>query len=145
MHRNQLRSLLTLLVALVLVFVVVAPVGAAGDTFCVVVVKPGDTLTGLANKFKTSVFVIVRDNALTNQNLIFVGTELKIRIGIGAEGQCSADSSSSGDSASTTTTSSTTSSISTTATTTTTADSTNTDQVIIEVGSALYSQDGTQV
>ena len=144
MHRNQLRSLLTLLVALVLVFVVVAPVDAAGDAFCVVVVKLGDTLTGLANEFNTSVFLIVRENELPNENLILPGTVLKIRIGIGAEGQCPTDSSSSGDS-STTTTAITSSTATTSTTATTTAQNTNAGKFNIVVSSPLYSYGGTQV
>lgn len=146
MHRYQFRSSLTLLAVLILIFVAVAPVGAVGDAFCIVVIQPGDTLSSLARKFKTSVFEIVRDNNLTNENLIIAGTVLNIRIGIGAEEQCPAGSLSSGGSSTTTSSTTTTATTSTTATiSTSTAESTNAGLFNIEVGSALYSGDGTRV
>ena len=150
MHRNQLRSPLTLLAVLILVFVAVAPVVALGNSVCEIVVQPGDSLYKLAQKFKTTVFEIVRENDLTNSNLIIAGKPLNIPIGIGAEEVCPPGSSTSGGSS--TTTAATTSGTTTTATTsstaantTTTAESTNAGQFNIEIGSALYSGDGTRV
>jgi len=45
------------------------------------VVRPGDTLSGLAVRFRTTVADIMRLNGLTNPNLIFVGQVLRIPVG----------------------------------------------------------------
>ena len=42
------------------------------------VVKRGETLTGIAKKYGTSVDAIVKKNGIKNKNLIFVGQKLKI-------------------------------------------------------------------
>lgn len=41
-------------------------------------VKPGDTLSGLAKKFDTTVEKLISDNHIKNRNLIFVGQKLEI-------------------------------------------------------------------
>lgn len=45
-------------------------------------VKAGDTLSGIAQKYKTSVPKLVKDNKIVNPNVIFVGQKLKVYKGI---------------------------------------------------------------
>ena len=42
-------------------------------------VKPGDTLSGIAEKFNTTVYSLSKLNDITNPNLIYPGQVLKIR------------------------------------------------------------------
>ena len=43
-------------------------------------VKPGDTLSTIAQRFHTTVQDIVRDNGICNADLIFPGQRLRIRM-----------------------------------------------------------------
>ncbi|MEI5909444.1 GH25 family lysozyme [Bacillus spongiae] len=45
----------------------------------VYIVKPGDNLTKVANKYNTSVDKLVRDNKIKNKNLIYPGQKIRIK------------------------------------------------------------------
>ena len=42
-------------------------------------VKRGDTLSGIARRYKTTVAKLVKDNGIKNANLIYVGQKIKIK------------------------------------------------------------------
>ena len=42
-------------------------------------VKRGDTLSGIARRYKTTVAKLVKDNDIKNANLIYVGQKIKIK------------------------------------------------------------------
>lgn len=49
------------------------------DAFAYYTVQPGDTLSGIAYRFGTTVAQIQKDNGITNPDLIYAGDTLKIR------------------------------------------------------------------
>ncbi len=57
---------------------VVCPQPCPPATGCIIVVRPGETLTGIAARFGTSVFTLMRLNGLVNPNLIFAGQRLRV-------------------------------------------------------------------
>jgi Uncharacterized protein containing LysM domain len=42
-------------------------------------VKRGDTLSGIAQRYKTTVAKLVKDNGLKNPNIIYAGQKIKIK------------------------------------------------------------------
>lgn len=42
-------------------------------------VKRGDTLSGIARRYKTTVAKLVKNNGIKNANLIYVGQKIKIK------------------------------------------------------------------
>ncbi|WP_417123231.1 LysM peptidoglycan-binding domain-containing protein [Ruminococcus bicirculans (ex Wegman et al. 2014)] len=42
-------------------------------------VKRGDTLSGIAQRYKITVAKLVKDNGIKNANLIYVGQKIKIK------------------------------------------------------------------
>lgn len=52
--------------------------GSSGKKVIVYTVRPGDTLSGIAQKYNTTVSAIVRENNIKNPDLIFSGQKLRI-------------------------------------------------------------------
>lgn len=43
------------------------------------IVKPGDTLSKIANKYKTTVYYLMKINKIQNKNLIFINQKILIK------------------------------------------------------------------
>lgn len=59
--------------------VIRVPVRAAGGQAAYYVVRPGDTLSGIASRFGTTYQRLVQLNGIRNPNLIYVGQRLRVR------------------------------------------------------------------
>lgn len=70
--------------------------GAVVRSVVVHVVRPGETLTGLAERFGTSVAAIMATNRVTNPNRIVIGQRLRIAVSSSAQRQSAASTSATG-------------------------------------------------